>query len=110
MIDTTDPVALERARTFCQGKSIINSSNLEDDLEKFDRVAPLAHTYGAALVVGCIDEDKEQAQAITRQRKLEIAKRSYQLLTEEYGIRPEDIIFDPLVFPCATGDQNYVGS
>ncbi|TAK55066.1 MAG: methionine synthase, partial [Dehalococcoidia bacterium] len=87
-----------------------NSINLEDGLEKFERVAPLARAYGAALVVGCIDEDKEQAQAITRQRKLEIALRSWQLLTERYGIRPGDIIFDPLVFPCATGDANYRGS
>ncbi|HYP27072.1 MAG TPA: methionine synthase [Blastocatellia bacterium] len=110
MIDTTDPVSIERALTYCQGKSIINSINLEDGLEKFDRVTPLARRYGAALIVGCIDEDKEQAQAITRERKLEVAKRSYKLLTEDYGIRPDDIIFDPLVFPCATGDQNYVGS
>ncbi len=110
MIDTTDPVAIERSLSYCQGKSIINSINLEDGLEKFDRVTPLARKYGAALIVGCIDEDKQQAQAITRQRKLEIALRSYNLLTEEYAIRPADIIFDPLVFPCATGDQNYVGS
>jgi 5-methyltetrahydrofolate--homocysteine methyltransferase len=110
MIDTTDPVAIERALEYCQGKSIINSINLEDGLEKFDRVAPLARTYGAALIVGCIDEDKQQAQAITRERKLAIAKRSLKILTEDYGIRPEDIIFDPLVFPCATGDKNYVGS
>jgi len=110
MVDTTDPVALERALTYCQGKSIINSINLEDGLEKFERVTPLARTYGAALIVGCIDEDKQQAQAITRERKLQIAERSYRLLTEQYGIRGEDIIFDPLVFPCATGDENYVGS
>jgi 5-methyltetrahydrofolate--homocysteine methyltransferase len=110
MVDTTDAVAIERALTYCQGKSIINSINLEDGLEKFERVTPLARTYGAALVVGCIDEDRQQAQAITRERKLQIAERSYALLTERYGIRPEDIIFDPLVFPCATGDQNYVGS
>ena len=110
MVDTTDAAAIERALTYCQGKSIINSINLEDGLEKFDRVTPLARRYGAALVVGCIDEDKQQAQAITRERKLEIAERSYKLLTEQYGIRPEDIIFDPLVFPCATGDENYIGS
>lgn len=110
MIDTTDAVAIERALSYCQGKSIINSINLEDGLEKFERVAPLARKYGAALIVGCIDEDKHQAQAITRERKLEIALRSYKLLTENYGIRPDDIIFDPLVFPCGTGDQNYVGS
>ncbi|HKQ04694.1 MAG TPA: methionine synthase [Blastocatellia bacterium] len=110
MIDTTDAVAIERALTYCQGKSIINSINLEDGLEKFERVTPLARKYGAALIVGCIDEDKEQAQAVTRERKLAVAERSVKLLTEDYGIRPEDIIIDPLVFPCATGDQNYVGS
>jgi len=60
-------------------------------------------------VVGCIDEDKLQAQAFTRERKLAIAQRSYKLLTEKYGLGPEDIIFDPLVFPCATGDENYIG-
>jgi 5-methyltetrahydrofolate--homocysteine methyltransferase len=110
MIDTTDPIAIERALTYCQGKSIINSINLEDGLDKFERVTPLARKYGAALIVGCIDEDKEQAQAITRERKLEIAQRSVKLLNEDYGIRTEDIIIDPLVFPCATGDANYIGS
>ena len=109
MIDTTDPAAVELALTYCQGKSIINSINLEDGEEKFERICPLARAYGAALVVGCIDEDKQQAQAFTRERKLAIAERSYRLLTEKYGIPPEDIIFDPLVFPCSTGDANYIG-
>ncbi len=109
MIDTTDPRALELALTYCQGKSIINSVNLEDGEEKFERVCPLAKAYGAALVVGSIDEDKVQAQAFTRERKLAVAERSYGLLTEKYGIPPEDIIIDPLVFPCATGDENYIG-
>jgi 5-methyltetrahydrofolate--homocysteine methyltransferase len=109
MIDTTDPSAIELALTYCQGKAIINSINLEDGEEKFERVVPLAHDYGAAVVVGCIDEDKLQAQAFTRERKREIAKRSYKLLTEKYGMAPEDIVFDPLVFPCATGDENYIG-
>ena len=109
MIDTTDPTAIELALTYCQGKAIINSINLEDGEEKFERVVPLAHDYGAAVVVGCIDEDKLQAQAFTRERKREIAQRSYKLLTEKYGLAPEDIIFDPLVFPCATGDENYIG-
>ena len=109
MIDTTDPTAIELALTYCQGKSIINSINLEDGEEKFERVVPTAHDFGAAVVVGCIDEDKLQAQAFTRERKLAVAQRSYKLLTENYGLGPEDIIFDPLVFPCATGDENYIG-
>ncbi len=109
MIDTTDPKAVELALTYCQGKSIINSVNLEDGEEKFERLCPIAKRYGAALVVGSIDEDKLQAQAFTRERKLAVAQRSVQLLTEKYGIPVEDIIIDPLVFPCATGDVNYIG-
>src|SRR6266852_6094722 len=109
MIDTTDPTAIELALTYCQGKAILNSINLEDGEEKFERVVPIAHEFGAAVVVGCIDEDKLQAQAFTRERKLAIAQRSYKLLTEKYGLAPEDIVFDPLVFPCATGDENYIG-
>ncbi len=110
MIDSTDANVIEASLKRLQGKSVINSINLEDGEERFQRVVPLARRYGAALVVGCIDDDKEQAQAITKERKLEIALRSHKLLTEKYGVRSEDIIFDPLVFPCGTGDEKYVGS
>ncbi|MCH7686722.1 MAG: homocysteine S-methyltransferase family protein, partial [Planctomycetes bacterium] len=110
MIDSTDHKVIELALKRLQGKSIINSVNLEDGEERFQLVIPMAQKYGAALVVGCIDEDKEQAQAVTRQRKLEIALRSAKLLTEKYHVPMEDIIFDPLVFPAGTGDKNYVGS
>ncbi len=109
MIDTTDARSVELALTYCQGKSIINSINLEDGEEKFERLCPIACRYGAALVVGCIDEDPVQAQAFTRERKLAVAERSVALLTSKYGIPPEDIVIDPLVFPCATGDENYIG-
>ncbi len=110
MIDSTDAQVIHEALKRLQGKSIINSVNLEDGEERFQAVVPLARRYGAALVVGCIDDDKEQAQAVTRQRKLDVAMRSYDLLTEKYGMAPEDLIFDPLVFPAGTGDENYVGS
>ena len=110
MIDTTDASVLAKALTYSQGKAIINSINLEDGLERYDRVVPLAKRFGAALVVGCIDENKQQGMAVTRERKLAIAKRSHEILTRDYGVREEDIIFDPLVFPCATGDVNYLGS
>ncbi len=109
MIDTTDPEGIELALTYCQGKAIINSINLEDGEEKFERVCPIAKSYGAALVVGTIDEDKLQAQAFTRERKLAVAERSVALLTGKYHIPPTEIIIDPLVFPCATGDENYIG-
>ena len=110
MVDSTDAKVIEESLKRLQGKSIINSINLEDGEERFQSVVPLAKRYGAALVVGCIDDDKAQAQAVTRERKLEVALRSHKLLTEKYGVPEEDIIFDPLVFPAGTGDQNYVGS
>jgi 5-methyltetrahydrofolate--homocysteine methyltransferase len=110
VIDTTDPVVLEEALKRTPGKCIINSINLEDGEARFEVVVPIARRYGAALIVGCIDDDPDQAQAITRERKLEVAQRSYDLLTTKYGVPPEDIIFDPLVFPVGTGDENYTGS
>jgi 5-methyltetrahydrofolate--homocysteine methyltransferase len=109
MIDTTNHKSIERALTYCLGKSIINSINFEDGEEKFDHVLPLVKKYGAAIVIGSIDEDKQQAQAITRERKLAIAQRARDYCVK-HGIAEEDIIFDPLVFPCATGDENYIGS
>ncbi len=110
MIDSTDVEVIAMALTMLQGKSIINSINLEDGEARFESVVPLARRFGAALVVGCIDDDKDQAQAVTKERKLEVALRSAKLLTEKYGVPIEDIIFDPLVFPVGTGDKNYVGS
>lgn len=107
MIDTTDPQVLDLALSYCQGKSIINSINLEDGEEKFEKVTPLIHKYGAAVVVGTIDE---RGQAITREDKLEVAKRSHDLLVNKYGLNAEDLIFDPLVFPVGTGDEQYIGS
>jgi 5-methyltetrahydrofolate--homocysteine methyltransferase len=107
VIDTTNPKAIEHALTYSQGKAIINSINLEDGEEKFEQVCPIARRYGAALIVGCIDE---KGQAISTEAKLKVAERSYRLLTEKYGVEPQDILWDPLVFPCASGDVNYVGS
>jgi 5-methyltetrahydrofolate--homocysteine methyltransferase len=110
MLDSTDATVLELGLEWSQGKSIINSINLEDGEERFRAVVPLAQRYGAALIVGTIDEDPVHGMGVTRERKLEIARRSYTLLTEKYGVPPEDLIFDPLVFPCGTGDEKYVGS
>ncbi len=109
MIDSTNPRAVERALTYCQGKSIINSINFEDGEEKFHHVLPLVKKYGAAVIIGAIDEDKFQAQAITRERKLAVASRAHRYCIE-HGIAEEDLNIDPLVFPCATGDENYIGS
>jgi 5-methyltetrahydrofolate--homocysteine methyltransferase len=110
MIDSTDARVLELALRKCQGKALVNSINLEDGEERFERVVPLIRAYGAAVVVGCIDEDKQQGMAVTRQRKLAIAERTHELLTGKYGVPERDLIFDPLVFPVGTGDANYIGS
>ena len=107
MIDSTDEKVIERALTYSQGKAIINSINLEDGEERFEKIIPLVHRFGAAVVVGTIDEE---GMAVTAERKLEVAKRSYDLLVNKYGVTPSDIIFDPLVFPVGTGDEQYIGS
>jgi 5-methyltetrahydrofolate--homocysteine methyltransferase len=107
MIDSTDAGVIEMALRHSQGKAIINSINLEDGEKRFDEVAPLVARYGAAVVVGTIDE---AGMAVDRQKKLNVAKRSYELLVNKYGINPQDLIFDPLVFPVGTGDQQYIGS
>ncbi|OMF01416.1 methionine synthase [Paenibacillus amylolyticus] len=107
MIDTTDASVIDLALQYSQGKAIINSINLEDGEEKFELITPLLHKYGGAVVVGTIDE---RGQAISREDKLDVAKRSYDLLVNKYGLKPEDLIFDTLVFPVGTGDEQYIGS
>ncbi|WCK54042.1 methionine synthase [Aneurinibacillus sp. Ricciae_BoGa-3] len=107
MIDSTDSSVIEMALTYSQGKAIINSINLEDGEKRFEEVTPLIRQFGGAVVVGTIDEE---GMAVTAERKLEVARRSYDLLTGKYGLKPSDIIFDPLVFPVGTGDEAYIGS
>lgn len=107
VIDSTDEDVIELALKYSQGKAIINSVNLEDGEERFEKVIPLLHRYGAAVVVGTIDE---KGMGVSAERKLEIAKRSYELLVKKYKVSPSDIIFDPLVFPVGTGDEQYLGS
>ena len=110
MIDSTDAGVIELALRHCQGKAIVNSINLEDGEERFAKVVPLLRTYGGAVVVGTIDEDKRQGMAVTRARKLAIAERSHDLLTKKYSVPARDLLFDALVFPVGTGDANYIGS
>ena len=110
MIDTTDTAVTELALQRLQGKCILNSINLEDGEGRFAAISPLLQRYGGAVVVGCIDEDPQHGMAVTRERKLAIARRSYDLLVHGCGLRPEDLIFDPLVFPVGSGDANYIGS
>jgi 5-methyltetrahydrofolate--homocysteine methyltransferase len=107
VIDTTNAAAVEIALKYTQGKAIINSVNLEEGEERIENIVPLVHRYGAALVFMCIDED---GQAVSSDKRFQVAKRGYELLTQKYGIAAEDIIFDPMVFPVGTGDSQYLGS
>ncbi|ANE47866.1 methionine synthase [Paenibacillus swuensis] len=107
MIDSTYDHIIELGLKYSQGKAIINSINLEDGEVKFESIVPLIHKYGAAVVVILIDE---RGQAVSREAKLEVADRSYDLLVNKYGLNPEDIIFDPNMFPIGSGDPQYLGS
>lgn len=103
MIDSTQPAILEAGLQHAGGKCVINSANFEDGEEKFDRLCSLARTYSAALVIGTIDEDAEEAMARTADRKYEIARRGIARATEVHGLAVEDIFIDPLVLPVSTG-------
>lgn len=107
MIDSTDINVIKEGLTYLQGKGIINSINLEDGEKKFADMAKVIKDFGASVVVGLIDEE---GMAVSVEKKLKVARRSYELLTKKYGIDERDIIFDTLVFPVATGDQKYIGS
>lgn len=103
MLDSTDPLVMEAGLKLAGGRCVLNSMNLEEGEEKFAVICQLAKKYGAAVVAGCIDEDKENAMARTRERKLSIARRIRDLAVHKYGLRDQDILFDPLVLPISTG-------
>jgi 5-methyltetrahydrofolate--homocysteine methyltransferase len=102
MIDSTEVPVIEASLKLISGKAIINSINLEDGRNKIDKVVPLAKRFGAALVALTIDE---QGQADTAEWKFQVAKRIYDICVGEYGIPPTDLLFDPLVFPLTTGQE-----
>jgi len=106
MIDSTQVEVMEEALEHLGGRAILNSVNLEDGLRKFDQVAALAKRHGAALVALTIDEDKEAGMAKTLERKVEIALRMYERLTQLHGIPGNAILFDLLTFPITQGDED----
>jgi 5-methyltetrahydrofolate--homocysteine methyltransferase len=105
MIDSTQLDVIEAGLRAAPGKCIVNSINLEDGEEKLARMAALLKRYGAAVVAGTIDEDKTEAMAKTADRKIDIARRLYDLLVNKYDIPEADIYFDPLIFPIVTGQE-----
>src|SRR6476619_557573 len=100
MIDSSKWSVIEAGLKCVQGKSVVNSISLKEGEGPFLDHAKKLRRYGAAVVVMAFDE---QGQADTAERKLDICKRAYLLLTDKVGFAPEDIIFDPNIFAVATG-------
>ncbi|HYC51377.1 MAG TPA: methionine synthase [Gemmatimonadaceae bacterium] len=107
MIDSTEASVIEAALEHIPGRAIINSINMENGRERIDRVVPLAKKHGAALVALTIDEI---GMAKTRERKLEVARKIYDIVVGEYGLASEDLIYDDLTFTLATGDPEWINS
>lgn len=101
MIDSTDPAVIEAALQRHGGRCVINSVNLEDGGVKLRTVAALARDYGAALICLAIDE---QGMAKTLERKMTVVRRLHDILTSEFGLRDQDLIFDTLTFTIGSGD------
>ncbi|MBU1426116.1 MAG: methionine synthase [Gammaproteobacteria bacterium] len=104
MIDSSKWNIIEAGLKCVQGKSIVNSISLKEGEENFVKYAKLVRQYGAAAVVMAFDE---AGQADTYQRKIDICKRSYDILVHKVGFPPEDIIFDPNIFAIATGIEEH---
>ena len=105
MLDSTEAAVIEAGLKLAGGKCIVNSVSLEDGERKLERICRLLRRHGAAVVALVIDEDPDEAMAKTAQRKLSVAARIHDLLTDAYGIREEDIFFDCLTFPITTGNR-----
>ncbi len=104
MIDSSKWEIIEAGLKCVQGKAIVNSISLKAGEEEFLRQAKLVKRYGAAVIVMAFDE---QGQADTYQRRIEICERSYRTLVEKVRFNPGDIIFDPNIFPVATGIEEH---
>ena len=104
MIDSSKWSVIEAGLKCIQGKGVVNSISLKEGEEAFKQRARLIRRYGAGMVVMAFDE---KGQADTVERKVEICARSYKILTEEVGLPPEDIIFDPNILTVATGMEEH---
>jgi len=104
VIDSSKWSVIEAGLKCVQGKGVVNSISLKEGEESFIRQATLVRRYGAAVIVMAFDE---QGQADTAERKVEICRRAFRILTERVGFSPEDIIFDPNIFAIATGIEEH---
>jgi 5-methyltetrahydrofolate--homocysteine methyltransferase len=103
VIDSTELPVIEQALERHGGKPIINSINFEDGEEPAEKRLRLAKKFGAAVVALTIDEE---GMAKTAERKIEIARRLYDFAVNRHGLRPSDLLFDPLTFTVATGNED----
>ena len=106
MIDSSDFRVIEEGLKALQGKGVVNSISLKEGEDVFREQARIIRGYGAAVVVMAFDED---GQAVTTERKVEILSRAYNILTEDEGFPPQDVIFDPNVLTVATGIEEHNG-
>jgi len=104
MVDSSNWEIIEAGLKCLQGKGIVNSISLKEGEEKFVSQARRVREYGAAVVVMAFDE---QGQADTYDRRIAICKKSYDILVNQLGFSPYDIIFDPNIFPVATGIEEH---
>jgi 5-methyltetrahydrofolate--homocysteine methyltransferase len=107
VIDSTEANVIEAALEHIPGRGIVNSINMENGRKRIDAVVPLVKKHGAAVIALTIDEI---GMAKTRERKLEVARKIYDIVVGEYGLAPEDIIYDALTFTLATGDAEWIDS
>src|SRR5687767_2199220 len=107
VIDSTEANVIEAALEHIPGRGIVNSINMENGRQRIDAVVPLVKRFGAAVIALTIDE---VGMAKTRERKLEIARTIHDIVVHEYGLAPEDLIFDALTFTLATGDAEWIDS
>lgn len=104
MIDSSKWEIIEAGLKCLQGKGVVNSISLKEGEEVFKDQARYIKKFGAAVIIMAFDED---GQADTYERRIEICKRSYDILVNEVGFPPQDIIFDPNIFPVATGIEEH---
>jgi 5-methyltetrahydrofolate--homocysteine methyltransferase len=107
VIDSTEADVVQDALEQYPGRAIINSINMENGRQRIESIMPLAKAHGAAVIALTIDED---GMAKTRERKVEVAKKIHDIVTQEYGLAPEDLIFDALTFPLTTGGPEFMTS
>ena len=107
VIDSTEANVIEAALEHIPGRGIVNSINMENGRKRIDAVVPLVRKHGAAVIALTIDEI---GMAKTRERKLEVARKIYDIVVGEYGLAPEDLIYDALTFTLATGDAEWIDS